>query len=1179
MRSRRPARGIGRTVAFGIAGALLLLGFTLPARAQTTAPDAPASESYRLDADRLEGSATSDENVLRATKVTVVHGATRVTGDSAQIYQNREFVVFRGNVKIFDGTTVMSGTEASYDRKKRLAILRGNVRIEDQGAVITGQEATFYRDRNLSVITGNAMLQDSSRTLHADRLEYDRGRDIVTAIGKVDAEDRAESTRVRAGRIRYDRRADYAWAEDSPTLTLIEKDSRTTDIAADTLRFDNAQNQVFAIGQVRIDRDSLHATSGAAFFYRNEDRALLTGEPRAVSPEGIARGDSMEVRFRGGRIASLQMRPHASVDYEERAAFGRGERNLATGDTITLYLEDDEAREAFIVGHAASLYWPASADSAEGGRNSATGDTIRVAFDDGRPRRATVMGRSEGTYHLSAEGDTAAAAKLDKIRYRGQRIEYDVETRLVDVVGTADVTYKEMNLQANRVHFDARTQKMRAEGEPVLQDGKDRIVGETMTYDLAIRRGTVFSGRTNYDRGFFAGREVRRVSESVFNVREGTYTTCDLEAPHFHFGSSKMRLVLRDKVVVKPVVFYFKNIPLLGLPFYIFPIKSGRHSGFQLPQVEFGSSSAGGKFIRNLGYYWAINDYLDATGWGDYYQGNSWVGHGQVRYHKLYEFQGQLSGSYKKSLGSDVRRSSWDLQGNHFQSLGPGFTLRGQANLLSSSDYLQDGDFGRPVSVRVQRNLKSSFSLDKTWPGATLNIGLVRNQDLDPEPLGSRVQQQLPSASFRFSERPLGHQARGREPARLPWLAQTLVSFSTSMVSQRNISVNAFPADSTPARRDSVIDARTAARHDFSIRDQRRFLGFLGIETRMNYSESFMTRDQEGNRNQRAGVWRGSAGLNTQVFGTFRRPIGPLRALRHVMTPSVSFAFQPSYPNLSYRTSTGALAPRFGGVAGIGALGASEQRSIQFGLRNDLHLKWGDPAQPKVVNNFIQMNTTGSYDFLAERLGRKPLSDLSTSLRLSPTPRSDFSFFFLHNPYDRRLLSFSASTGFSLTGSSKAAVDQAGSDPAAGAAAASPGGSGFAGALGDPFRPDQPGAGLPWNLTLSVAYNGSRARDVTLGGYKAWGSTARGNGFLGLNLSRNWRVEYAGQYDLLDRQLVSQNFSVTRDLHCWQAQFTRSISGDTKEYYFKISVKNLPEVYYEQGSRGLRGFGGIDRLY
>ncbi|HEU4334119.1 MAG TPA: putative LPS assembly protein LptD [Candidatus Eisenbacteria bacterium] len=1198
-------RSSARALALAALAALLGLAAAAAgpprAAAQGTAGSA-GGEPYHLSADVLEGSTTTAENVLKAKRVTVTHGATRVMGDSAEIYQTREFVVFRGNVKVYDGTTVMTGDEASYDRKARRADLRGNVRIVDGGAVITGREAVFYRAENRSVITGEPVLRDSLRTLRAKRIEYDRTRDVVLALGDVDAEDQAESTRVEAQRIRYDRGADYAWADGEPRLTLRESGGRATVVRADTLRFDNARDQVFAIGQVRIDRDSLSATSGRAAFYRAEDRALLLESPRAVSREGTARGDSMEVRFRGGRVSSLRMWPNAEVEYTEQVLEGRGERNVATGDEITLFMADDTAREAFIVGAAKSLYWPSSADSALGGRNNASGDTIRVAFEDGRPRRATVMGRSEGLYYMAAEGDTAAAARRERIVYRGSRIEYDVPGRTVDVLGGADVVYKEMHLTAGRVHFDARTERMRAEDEPVLQDGRDRIVGSTMTYDLAIRRGTVYSGRTTYDRGFFAGREVRRVSENVFNVRDGSYTTCEFEEPHYHFGSSKMKLVLREKVVAKPVVFYIKKIPVLALPFYVFPIKSGRHSGFQLPQVEFGSSSAGGKFIRNLGYYWAINDYLDATAWGDYYQDARWIAHGMARYHKRYLYQGQVSGSYQRTVGgSGFQQSAWDLQGNHFQSLAPGLTVRGLANLTNSSSYYRDADLGRPVSVRVQRNLRSSFALDRTWTSASLNVGLLRNQDLDPDPRGLRVEQQLPSASFRLSARPLGHLARGREPAHLPWLAQTLFAVSSSVVSQRNIFVNDFDPDSVAAGvasvADSARDIRAAARHDLSLTDTRN-LSFLRFATGMSYSEVFMTRDQAGNRNQRAGVWGGRVGVNTQIFGTFRHPVGPLRALRHVVTPSVSFAYQPSYPRLRFVKEDGTSAARFDGVRGIAPLGASEQRALQFSLRNDIHLKWGDAEQPKVINSFIQMNTSGSYNFLADRIGQKPLSDLFTSLRLSPGARNDFSFAFVHNPYDRRLLSFTASTGMSFSGRSGVAPEDGGdagfggygAGSAVGSAAPSTPAGGFGGAP-DALRPGAAAEGLPWNLTLSLAYSGARSRK-TEGGYNPWGSTARANGFAGLNLSRNWRLEYAAQADLLARdalpsggfgarhvKLVSQNFSVTRDLHCWQMQFTRSISGETKEYYFKISVKNLPEVYYEQGSRGLRGFGGMQELY
>jgi lipopolysaccharide assembly outer membrane protein LptD (OstA) len=1176
MRSNAGAGARARLVAgVLVAAAAALVG--APSRAQAPAPDA---EPYHLVADRLEGSATSDENVLKATRVTVTHGATRVVGDSALIYQNREYVVFHGNVKVTDGTTVMRGDEASYDRKARRADLRGNVRIEEGGTVITGREAVFYRTENRSVITGDPVLRDSVRTLRARRIDYDRTRNIVVAQGAVDAEDRAEGTRVRAERIRFDRNADIAWADGSPRLTLLESGGGATEIRADSLRFDNARSRVFADGNVRIDRDSLRATCGRAAFYRTEDRALLLEGPRAVSPEGTARGDTIEVHFRGGRVTSLRMRPNAIVEYQDGPSGRGGERNVATGDTITLYLENDEAREAFIVGGAKSHYWPSSADSAQGGRNIASGDTIRVAFEAGRPRRATVLGRSEGIYHMAAEGDTAAASRLEKINYRGPRIEFDITSRQVDIWDGADVIYKEMHLTAAHVRFDAGTEKMRAEGEPVLQDGDDRIVGETMTYDIGVRRGTVYAGRTAYERGFFAGAEVRRVSENTFNVRDGSYTTCDLDEPHYHFGSKKMRLVLREKVVAKPVVFYIKKIPLLVLPFYVFPIKSGRHSGFQLPQVEFGSSSNGGKFVRNLGYYWAINDYLDATAWGDFFQEARWIAHGQVRYNKRYYYQGQISGSYQRSLDSQFQEAAWDLQGTHFQTLAPGFTLRGQANITNSSSYYRDLDLGRSLNFRVQRNLRSSLSLDRSWSNASLNVGLVRSQDLDPDPLGIRVEQQLPAASFRLSARPLGHLARGREPAKRAWLSRTTIGYSSSLVSQRNVFQNQFPLSFPEAARDSVIDARTAVRHDVSLTDNRS-LGFLRVATGMRYAEVFFSEDQAGNKNQRAGVWGSSFGINTQVFGTFRRPIGPLRALRHVVTPGVSIAYQPAYPRLLYEREDGSMAPRFAGVGGIGAFGASEQRSLQFGLRNDIHLKWGDPAQPKVVNNFIQLNTTGAYNFLANRFGQKPLSDLSTSLRISPGARNDFSFSFVHNPYDRRLLSFSASTGMSFSGRSGPAVGSSTAEagyPGATTAAPAPSNGAYLGGSLDPLRPASSSTGLPWSLRVSLAYAGARSRLAT-GGYNPWGSTARSNGDVSLNLSRNWRVEYAAQYDLLGRELVSQNFSVTRDLHCWQAQFTRSISGDTKEYYFKISVKNLPEVYYEQGSRGLRGFGGVDRIY
>jgi lipopolysaccharide assembly outer membrane protein LptD (OstA) len=1130
-------------------------------------------ESYRLRADRLEGSLNGAENVYTAIRPILTHGTTTVTGDSALVYRTREFVFFRGHVKIVDSTTTMWGDEASYERKDRRATLRGNVRIEERGSRITGREATFYRDKNLSVITGSPRMVDSTRTLTADRIEYDRNNDVVLALGHVDALDQADSTRVLAGRVRYDRRANYAWADMSPRLDLTEAGGVVTHVSGDSLEFDREKDQVFARGNVRVEREKLQATAGRAAFFRRENRAILVDSPRAWDPEGSASGDTLEIRLVQNRVASMQAHPHAKVAYEAHADSTRAERTTATGDTITLFLENDAARRALIVGHASSFYWPSSVDSARGGRNESTGDTIIVEFDKGKPAHATVLGSAVGTYYMAAEGDTAAAARRERIVYRGREIGYDLRRNSVDILGTADVAYREMRLKANQVHFDADTEKMRAEGKPVLEDAGDRIVGQTMTYDLRIRRGAVMAGRTKYEQGYVTGDRVLRVSENILDVKNGTYTTCDLPDPHYHFGAGKMRILLHDKAVAKPVVFYIKHIPVMAIPFYVFPINSGRHSGFQLPQFEFGSSSAAGKFVRNVGYYWAINDHLDATGWGDYYQDASWIAHGQMRYHKRYAYQGDFSGSFQNLFGTPQTgghsTQRWDLSGRHYQTLGLNSQLTADLNLTNSPTYLSDPSIGRSVLYRTERILSSNIGYSKNWSAAHLDAGFVRNHYLSPDPGGLRLLQQLPSVRFRLSARPIGRADRPGMPGHLRGLASVVYSYDTQLLSQRNVTVNRYAT--VADQRDSITDVRTGMVHSLTITDNRSILTAIRVSPTFSARGIYYSRDDSGARNRFGGNWNAGIGANTQIFGTMTHSIGPLRALRHVITPSVSFSYQPRIRNLTFVDTTGFARSRFAGIPTI-SLASAEYRVLTFGLRNDIHVKWGGREHPKTINNLISLGSVGTYDLLAKRQGRRPLSDISSSLTIRPIDRSEFDLGFVHDPYTGTLKTFTASTGLALTGVSKAASDstlQMSDEPGEAAVRE-----------GNYLRPEGlTSTSLPWQVGLSIGYRGNRDEFPGSATFGRWSSQATMNGTLGLNLSRGWRFDYKAQYEMHTRTLVSQYFTVKRELHCWEAQFTRSISGDIKEYYFKINVKLLPEVYYEQGSRGLRGFGSVNNLY
>jgi len=1161
---------------------ILLLGLATVCFFPSGAAAQASEETYRLRADRLEGSLDAGENVYTAFNPVLTHGTTTVTGDSALVYRTREYVLFRGNVKIVDGTTTMWGDEASYDRKDRLATLRGNVRIQERGSLITGREALFFRDKNLSVITGSPRMVDSTRTVTADRIEYDRNKDVALALGHVDAVDTAESTRVVAGRVRYDRRADYAWADNSPRLELTEAGGIVTTVRGDSLEFDQKRDQVLAHGNVQVAREKLQATAGRAAFYRGENRAILVESPKAWDPEGSASGDTLEIRFTKNHVSSLQARPNAKVVYEAKADSGRAERTTASGDTITLFLENDAARRAVIVGHASSFYWPASADSAQGGRNTSSGDTIQVEFDKGKPASATVLGTSKGTYYLAAEGDTTAAAQRERILYSGRKIAYDLRKNTVDVLGTADVVYREMRLKAQKVHFDAETEKMRAEGKPVLQDGRDQIVGETMTYDLNIRRGAIVAGRTKYEQGYVTGERVLRVSNDILDIKGGTYTTCDLPDPHFHFASSKMRILLHDKVVAKPIVFYIKHIPVLALPFYVFPINNDRHSGFQLPQFEFGSSSSAGKFVRNVGYYWAISDHLDATAYGDYYQDQSWVAHGQLRYKRRYSYEGEFSGSYQDLFGGFNPQRNWDFFGRHYQTLGRNFQITADANLTNSSTYLRDTSLGRSLLRSVQRNLKSTLGIAKSWSGASVSGAFQRLEDLDAEAGGpARIQQQLPGGRFELSGRPIGRLARTGRPAHLPWLASTSYSLSSVLQNERDVFVRnrsavildslGAPVDTIQVPYDSTSN-RVGMLQSVSLRDVRTLFGAVQVSPSLSASGIYYSKDQAGSQNRLGGAWRAAIGVNTQVFGTMSRGIGPLRALRHVVTPTVTYSYQPRIRNLSFIDTAGVARARFVGIPNVALASSFEQRFLTFNLRNDIHVKVGSADHPKTINNLISLNSSATYDVLAKRGGRRALSDISSSLVLRPIERSQFNFGFVHDSRNGNLRSFNASTGLSLSGTSRAAADsvqQISDEP--GEASVQEGSSLQPGGLTP--------SNLPWQVGLSIGYSGNRNEAAGSAGFGTWNSQATMNGNIGFNLSQNWRFDYATQYDMRQRLLTSQNFTVKRDFHCWEAQFTRQIVGDTKEYYFKINVKLIPEVYYEQGSRGLRGFGGIQSLY
>ena len=210
-------------------------------------------------------------------------------------------------------------------------------------------------------------------------------------------------------------------------------------------------------------------------------------------------------------------------------------------------------------------------------------------------------------------------------------------------------------------------------------------------------------------------------------------------------------MIRGDKIIARPVVFRIEKLPLMIVPYYVFPVKPGRHSGF-LP-FKIGNFERGARYIQNVGYYWAASEYWDLKGSMDYFEEYGLKFNGEFRYDVRYKFNGSISGSF----GSDsrfvnyeqVRNERWSIVVNHSHTVSPTMTIRASGNFVSDKSYYTD--FSSNENDRLNRNIKSQLSIAKRFGNTALSAQFSHTDNLDEQSRSDL----LPSASISFPSRPL----------------------------------------------------------------------------------------------------------------------------------------------------------------------------------------------------------------------------------------------------------------------------------------------------------------------------------------------------------------------------------------------------------------------------------------
>lgn len=545
------------------------------------------------------------------------------------------------------------------------------------------------------------------------------------------------------------------------------------------------------------------------------------------------------------------------------------------------------------------------------------------------------------------EPDSVIRALLERegflvTRYAGDSVQLQAsEEKKILIRGSALLDRAGSTLEADSVTYVERTCALTATGMPRLFDSSGTLMGEGMVYDACNKTGMVMNATTDLQHG--GGTWVVRGDIAVDNVEGRTYaagaeiSSCTLVEPHYHFEARQVKWVNKRLMLARPAVLYVADVPVVWLPFVFQDTRRGRRSGVLPPQfgvndiVRFNSGYQ--RHITNVGYYLAINDFMDAQASMDWYASRYTALNGRFRYRWLNRFLagGVAVQQLREHDGSTSSRLSW----SHQQQFSLNSQLTANLDYASSSRVISRNAVDPILAVGT---IDSRLNYQRRSSIGMLNLGGSRTQSLDkpqvsvtfptlaftPNPIPvSRSVTWSPSLTFTNNLlQKVGPGTLLTRPGRAP---------DTLLTNSRNTSVSL----SSPVR----IGSWTLS-NSFSLRDEwnnRRTLDTIydptdstrftvrtfaeGFQTGVDWSVGFglpvlfqgrwnvqpgvqlvnTTGGDYALRNQFTGgryVTQGkraqfNAGVSPTLFGLFPG-IGPVTRIRHAVSPSLSWAYSPS---------------------------------------------------------------------------------------------------------------------------------------------------------------------------------------------------------------------------------------------------------------------------------------------
>lgn len=1025
-------------------------------------------------------------------------------------------------------------------------------------AVIMAERAVWIKGQSI-ILERDVYIEDSLHQLWADQVTYDIMENASRAVGEeVVLVSLTDSIKAVGTNAWFDRDNGLFRMQDRPVMYLHYQDSaRLVQINADQLVYDGDARIGYADGQVVIRQSEAESHSGRAIMYTDDNVMLLLDGPHTRRKESEISGDTLIFYSNDQTLERISVQGNAVGDFTEpnQRDSTQNDKFDLTGADLEFHFADGDLNRVRAANQAYSYYAPAPGDSSEVIENYASGDTITFFLENENLTAVNVIGGAEGEY-LSGkkkETDSGSVFTVDSVQYSGSMIDYQLADSSITLSEAARVSSGDMSLSAATIDYLTARQLVKAYDDSavvdshfvyvpvILNDGSDELFGSYLEYSLDTERGLLRQAKSEYQEAYYRGKDLYRHEEEVFYVEGGMYTSCNLDKPHFHFWSKHMKMIRGERIIVRPVVFYIEKVPILIFPYYVFPIKPGRHSGF-LP-FKFGNFEQGDRYLENVGYYWAASQYWDGKAWLNYYEDYGLKFNGDIRYNVRYLLSGHVSGSYTTDTEysnyqkqKDVR---WNINFNHDQTISPTFSLKAYGNFVSDKSFYTD--FSNDQEDRLNRNLRSQLSLSKKFGNASLSAQFIHNEALDDE---SRTDN-FPTASISFPSRALfGSPGKDADGNQKRYFYHNI--YTSYRVNVNNYSSRSTLDDGTRTRKEYLtVSHSTGLSMSFSL------LQYLKLGFSVPYQETWykvFETDQsldagiDASEVYRRYAYSASVNASTDLYGTVSPRLAGLEAFRHVLTPSVGFSWSPKITKNDMLKS----------YTGAGGGSSAESKSMTFSLRQLFQAKVKAGEQTKTLD-LLTLNSSLSHNFEAEE---RKFSNLTTTAQTNLLKYITLTGSMTHDLYEPNtdklhwwspyLLSLSVRSSFSTSGSFgryKTATPCNGPDC---------------------DEHDFENSEQSWRFSVSHQYS-------EYGRGSSFRKTHAVNFSGEIEPTPNLKIKYSQYYDIADHKTISRRIEITRKLHCWEGAFYWVPDGSNKGYYFRVNVIQIPDIKFEKSESGVRG--------